>query len=473
MEDDLETLQLRAMAKAKAAKAQSYPEEEKTMGDYAKSLGSGVLTTLGAAGSAVRSGIAHATGLSKPEDTIFNAPSTDELLNRAGVGNIALSDVTPSMYAEPGEGGMFTPEKGGMLDLTARGTAGFVGDVALDPMTYLSGGLSAAAKLGKAAPAAELLTRLGQMNEAGKLTGVAKAANYALNPAEILSRSGGRSIYNTAFDKADRKIATDAGIGSIADLLFENNFTGNSQQALDELKNIHSSTGEKLRKMREKASGTTGSLQEHMSPQFSSNIEGLTTKLRVSPEAAHQAEAQAIEDLVAGYASKGQLTPQELSDLKRLVNPKVSQMSKAIRPVSKDQEDIARALLGGELNKTENQVMHSALGDDGVAEYLKAKKDYGTSGYSVQKEIDKQAAREMNLTGGKVSSLDPLIAAKMGFLPYLGKKAVDISKLTGTKTRVGKGLHSIGTNANGLMDAAARQNVWKQVNKGASNEDAQ
>lgn len=73
-------------------------------------------------------------------------PSSDELLKRAGVPQGGkLSDIVPG-YAEPGEGGWFQPEKGGMLDFSARGTGGTATDIGIDPLTYLSMGSSAAAK---------------------------------------------------------------------------------------------------------------------------------------------------------------------------------------------------------------------------------------------------------------------------------------------------------------------------------------
>jgi len=62
-----------------------------------------------------------------------------QVMEQAGVGKLGqLSDILGPLYAEAGKGGRFVPEKGGALDITGRGALGFVGDVALDPLTYLS-----------------------------------------------------------------------------------------------------------------------------------------------------------------------------------------------------------------------------------------------------------------------------------------------------------------------------------------------
>ena len=62
-----------------------------------------------------------------------------QVMEQAGVPQLGqLSDILGPLYAEHGTGGKFVPEKGGALDITGRGALGFVGDVALDPLTYVS-----------------------------------------------------------------------------------------------------------------------------------------------------------------------------------------------------------------------------------------------------------------------------------------------------------------------------------------------
>ncbi len=80
--------------------------------------------------------------------TLEGFPSADEIMRRAGVPKGGqLSDVAPGMYADPEKKNpWYVPEKGGLLDISTRGTGGTATDIAIDPLTYMSLGLSAAAK---------------------------------------------------------------------------------------------------------------------------------------------------------------------------------------------------------------------------------------------------------------------------------------------------------------------------------------
>lgn len=99
-------------------------------------------------------------------------PQTSELLARMGIPEgYSLSDIVPSMYSPSGkEWTKF--QKGGFLDPSVRGAAGLVGDVALDPSTYLLPALKGAGVLGpKLAP---YVAKMGPT--------ATKAAEIALNP---------------------------------------------------------------------------------------------------------------------------------------------------------------------------------------------------------------------------------------------------------------------------------------------------
>lgn len=82
--------------------------------------------------------------LNQPQDLqnalVGKAPRTSDYLDRAGVPNGSLSDVLPNLYTKtPEEANSFLRlkmAKGGLLDPTIHGTAGLVGDIATDPMTY-------------------------------------------------------------------------------------------------------------------------------------------------------------------------------------------------------------------------------------------------------------------------------------------------------------------------------------------------
>lgn len=185
-----------------------------------------------------------------------NAPSTAEYLEKGGVGEMGrVSDLIP--MAEPGTGGMFTPEKGGKLDITGRGAAGFVGDVALDPATWASFGASAALKTaGKAGAKAiaareavetaiaqgvkgEALQRL-EMEAAEAVAKVAsskagaetaKKLETVLNPIGGLMESGGKKLYKSAFGEADRVAAAKGKDLMPSEIMWDDGFKGTMDSA--------------------------------------------------------------------------------------------------------------------------------------------------------------------------------------------------------------------------------------------------
>src|SRR6185369_8056674 len=108
-----------------------------------------------------------------------------QVMEQAGVGKLGqLSDILGPLYAETGKGGRFRPEKGGALDITGRGALGFVGDVALDPLTY-------------AAPVA----KIGEGRYASKFAGaVIPGTEKAATALRDATRSTIKAV--PAFDKA-------------------------------------------------------------------------------------------------------------------------------------------------------------------------------------------------------------------------------------------------------------------------------
>lgn len=75
-----------------------------------------------------------------------NAPTGKEIAQKVGVSNAALSDVIPSLYSKDGSG--LSLKKGGLLDPTASGVAGFGVDIAADPLNLI--GVGEVADIGKA-----------------------------------------------------------------------------------------------------------------------------------------------------------------------------------------------------------------------------------------------------------------------------------------------------------------------------------
>lgn len=99
-------------------------------------------------------------------------PSTSEILAKLNVPEgYSLSEIIPSMYSPTGKEWLKF-EKGGMLDPSVRGAAGLVGDIALDPTTYILPGLKGVGVLGK--PLASTASKIGPVGT--------RAAEIAFNP---------------------------------------------------------------------------------------------------------------------------------------------------------------------------------------------------------------------------------------------------------------------------------------------------
>lgn len=138
--------------------------------------------------------------INKPDDfdraLVGKAPRTEEYLERAGVPNGAMSDAFPDLYTKtPEEADSFfrmKPAKGGLLDPTIHGTAGLVGDIATDPLTYVP--------LTKLAEGPGLIKKL--------LRGVSQPAGEGLENA-------GEAYYKSGWKRPDAAAADYIGANNI------------------------------------------------------------------------------------------------------------------------------------------------------------------------------------------------------------------------------------------------------------------
>lgn len=123
-------------------------------------------------------------------------PSVAEMAEKAGVPEGGkLSDVV-SGYKAPGAGAWYEPERGGLLDPTIRGTGATVVQAAIDPLTYLTGGASAAAKETAATASAKVLQNAARAAESlptkvlkAPLRGASAVAQMAVLPAKGVARA--------------------------------------------------------------------------------------------------------------------------------------------------------------------------------------------------------------------------------------------------------------------------------------------
>lgn len=150
------------------------------------------------------------------------APNTAEYMDRAGIGKgHSLSDLLSGAYSDTGNG--IKLQKGGAFDPTVRGAVGFAGDVALDPLTYLSGGLSAAAKGAAEGSLASRALKYGT-----------KAANAVVNPLEMLEKPG-QMIYRSGLKNIDTRLV-ERGQAPVSDYLREQGIWGTLSQIQAKMK---------------------------------------------------------------------------------------------------------------------------------------------------------------------------------------------------------------------------------------------
>ncbi len=175
-------------------------------------------------GGVTRTGLGAATLPNVDKGDVWNALkaqplSGDDLLKRAGVPQGGhLSDVKPGWYSDPKDENnhWYTPEKGGALDFTGRGTGGLGLEVAADPLTYASFGMSGAAK--------EALQNGLKPSMLEKLT------HLFARPVSTIGEDAGKTIYSGAFKNVDKDLAA-MGKPAISPELLQSGFVGNMQGA--------------------------------------------------------------------------------------------------------------------------------------------------------------------------------------------------------------------------------------------------
>jgi hypothetical protein len=211
---------------------------------------------------------------------VGQAPPTSEFIQRAGGGEMgSLSEVLPSLYSKEGKG--LSLKQGGPLDITGRGALGFVGDVALDPLTYTGVGPVAKA-LGKAG-------KVGQIVE-----------NVA-NPVSNLLQSSGKSMYKSGLKKIDQQSLL-FGKEPVSELLWKNRVTGSATSIAEQMDTM----AERLLKERDaiiqKATEAGGTVNMNAAMQETADH---IAKLRASQDPLLQPVADALEAEVKKYTALG------------------------------------------------------------------------------------------------------------------------------------------------------------------------
>lgn len=142
-------------------------------------------------------------------------PSSSEMMDRAGVPSGAKLSDFAHVYGPAGKTPWYLPEEGGMLDPTVRGAGGFALDTAIDPLTYLSLGASAAGKkaVGSASKAV--------FEQAAKQGLKEKLIQLAAKPGEALAPLASK-IAESRVGNAVSKMATapSRAMGDVGDKMY-------------------------------------------------------------------------------------------------------------------------------------------------------------------------------------------------------------------------------------------------------------
>lgn len=181
--------------------------------------------------------------------------------------------------------------------------------------------------------------------------------------------------------------------------------------------------------------------------------------------------ADNLQEVLDSYKGMPPKSATELATIKRL-NLDMAGGDTAF-DVLKSSPDRAEAelrrALGKSLGEAEDSAVKQSLSPEQYKEYIKTKRDYGTTTKYAQKELNKLARGEMTRTGVAPSAIDVMgtaAAIASGQPIAMGgmaaKKARDIMRLTGTKTRLGPAMEAFGGGVQATASKIPPQ-VWLEM----------
>lgn len=393
-------------------------------------------------------------------------PSPTEMLKRGGVEiprGPKVSDVFPSV-------------KDKWYDASAGGAADFALNTATDPATYLSVGLSAAAKGGKEAGTLAKLARAAGLADESGLTKMGSRVNLAVNPVESYMQSRAGKLYGKAFEDVDRVAAEQGKALKPSELLRESGFQGGAGEAEKRLEQINQQAGAASGHVLSEASkeGATVPLLETFKPAME-----YASELRKKPyaEAAQLADQIDARIQYALEKSGGATSAAEANQLKSDLNGLIKDSGFAQGTEASLTNQSRRALstdLGAGVRQSVGQVSPE-LGQ----ELGKQWERYASTSPSVRDKLAQIAAQvqqkrgpfgftavDAMLLGGGVlgdktgyegagnSALGALLLKKL----HRGATSIEGRTLRGSvANRIG--------NAGGTVDTALRQGVWDNLKK--------
>lgn len=434
-----------------------------------KYAGKGLDYAGGLTRTALQQGVDAATGqdnASWSDALSGDAKTMGQYMEDAGVGEGAkLSQI-------PGLGGL----EDTFADVSARGALGFAGDVALDPLTYLSAGLSAAAKAGKLAKTGD------KAMDALKFGG--RVLNKVLNPLETGSRSVSNAAYDKSVEKVSKQIARDTGkdhlAGAYSKLLKDRKFAGNAEGIENLVSEVSTEAGQKIGSYVDEAAKKGGKVSA-------------MDAIYKSKDPNYKSFADQFDDWEKTFVSTlgPDADPEDIVVLNKLQNKVKSFMAAAgkfeggdmpIKEAQKWRQKIANQIYKSPLDPSVADDMVKSLErgiatgiEDSVAsklpkssldDYLSQKKLYEMGTDKPLRRMSQWAGSAKELNAGLPTEFDAILGGAglmhgggVHLLPLAGKKLTKAGLSTRGLTTAGKVGSKIGNSTNGLWDSILRQSL--------------
>ena len=360
------------------------------------------------------------------------APPTEEFLTRAGVPEGAsVSDVLPGLYSETGSG--LPLEQGGFMDPNVRDVVGFAGDVALDPLTYLSLGGSAALKQGAkgAGKAAET---------------AAKTVDLATNIGGKTTKKAGESFYKSGFKREVSKL-TERGLNAdkALDDIFEQGLKGTKKGFTKKVNNrIQELSLERNLLFGQLDDAARVNMDKAVEPSIR-KISRLVDEKRITPDNAEQ-----MFDFIGNIRGQGDLTLKEASNLKTSLYERLPESAfDAFGRQKQDFKSIVKNVGKGIRDQVEDaaEVVRKGAGSD-VADINEKWGGLISLGKPLRAEARKAGGRDLlTQTKAALTALNPWATAAM-----YGAQGINSSPF---RTYTGRGLARAGQS--GLVDPVVRR----------------
>lgn len=260
---------------------------------------------------------------------VGKATSTSEMMERAGVEEGNRYNLMPEMRIP------MTDITLGQGDSSARDILGFLGDVALDPLTWASLGTSAAAKKG------------GQT-----------LASKVLNPVGTAMQSAGRKIYKSGMKKIDQE-SVKFGKEPVSDVLLKNRVTGSATKIQEQMDRI----AQNLKASRDKILGkaTKAGAQVDV-PKSLRSAQAFVDSLRAKADPRMEATINRMQqeiDQLAETAARAEMPAQPEIRMTSL-EPQLKELPVSVTQAPLDES--SRVIINNEFTPAAPEVAYNATG---------------------------------------------------------------------------------------------------------------